>query len=419
MTSQSSCQMAATKAEKTPKGGPEAFGDILILGAGVYQCGLIRRAKKMGLVAHVASAPGVFPGIELADHFYPVDTTDISEIVRLAERLKVRGVITAGTDVAIPALGAVVDRLGLNGPSRFVAETISYKDRFRAFQHEHGLRAPRYTVASSPEDLARVAGRVVAPLIVKPVDSSGSRGVQIVESVERHAIEKAYFEAVVHSNSSRVCFEEKLEGVEVGGNALLVDGFIFFIAISQKFMEGFVVRGHAYPTSLSDEQQAKVRAEIEKTCRALGYRTGALNFDVMVGADDVAIIELGARLGGNGLTEMVPEAYSYDIQADVLRLTIGMPPVGAPASVADPCGSYVFGASMRGTLMRMPSTEQISEAVPSVFRVMPAAKAGDLVYPFKDNSRQLGCALFRLGEFSWRQVTNKLQSKLDASVAVA
>jgi phosphoribosylamine-glycine ligase len=373
----------------------------------------------MGLVTHVASSPGNFPGIPLADHFYPVDTTSITEVVSLAKKLRIKGVVTAGTDVAIPAIGAVVDELGLEGPKGATAEIITYKDRFRAFQHAHGLCAPQYLMVDSCKDLSQVAERLSAPFIVKPVDSSGSRGINIVSEITQNDIECAFIEAKKHSKSGRICFEERLQGVEVGGNALLLDGKIIFISISQKFMDGFVVRGHAYPTALSKKQQLIVQEEILKTCCALEYHTGPLNFDIMVRENDAVIIEMGARLGGNGLTELIHEAYKYDIQMDILNLSIGKMPVGAPVEKFTSCGAYVFGSKIGGTLESMPSYDQISKAVPEVTKIISATETGDTVYPFTDNSRQLGCVLFRMSNRSWEDISENINAALHSALVIS
>lgn len=392
---------------------------ILILGAGMYQCGLIERAKMLGMETHVVSRPGNFPGIVLAEHFHPIDTTDTPAVTALARRLGIDGVVTSGTDVAIPTLGVVAETLGLPRPNRQTAEIISHKDQFRMFQHRHGLKTARFVSVGSAGELPTVVRELAAPLIVKPVDSSGSRGVQVLDSLHLPVLEAAFAEAGRHSLSGRVCFEEKLGGVEIGGNALLSDGRIVFLAISQKFMEGFLVRGHAYPHALAPQQENAVRCELEKTCAALGYVTGALNFDVMVDGDSATVIELGARLGGNGLTEMISPAYNYDIQTDVLLLAVGDEPRGAPIADVAGCGSYVFGACAGGRLESFPSLEWLSSRVPSVYRILPAAKVGDLVKAFENNACQLGCVLFRLKDGPWQRVAKHLQAELDVSIAVA
>ena len=380
---------------------------MLILGAGIYQVPLIERAKKMGLETHVVSYAGDFPGITLADHYYEFDTTDISGVLALAERIKPAGIVTSGTDVAVPTVGAVCDALSLSGISRKVAETISTKDAFRTFQQANRLRAPRFAVIDTHAELPGVLARMPVPLIFKPVDSSGSRGIVRVEKVEDGLA--AFERAQRYSRRGRICIEEVLPGVEVGGNALLHEGEIVFLAITAKHMEGFIVRGHSYPCTISVGQQAAVRSEIKNACARLGYRSGALNFDVMVHGTEATVIELGARLGGNGLTDLITHAFAYDIEADVLRLALGDSPKVSATRAIRPCGSWVFGSTRAGRLERISRLAELKAHVPHAYAVSNTHAAGASVRPLVHNGNQLGYVLFAIpaGE-TWQSISRML-----------
>lgn len=391
---------------------------ILILGAGAYQLGLIRAARRMGLVAHAVSYAGNFPGIREADRFHECDTRDIPGVLALARRLRVDAVATSGSDVCIPTVGAVCDALGLCGVSEAVARRLSVKDAFRKFQHEHGIRAPQYKVVECTDELKGALRGLRAPLIFKPVDASGSRGVARLEAGAGDAeAARLFAEARAFSSCGRVCIEELLPGVEVGGNAMLHQGRVAFLAITEKRLDGFVVRGHAYPTNITEAQREAVRRELERCCAALGYATGALNFDVMVDGEEAAIIEVGARLGGNGLTDLISHAYGYDIESDVIRLALGEAPQLAPAAEIRPCGSLVFGSARGGRLRRAPSLEALQQKVPEAYYLFAACAAGEEVKPFTNNAHMLGYALFTIppGE-SWTGMAARLEAGLEFEV---
>lgn len=391
---------------------------ILILGAGAYQLGLIRAARRMGLVTHVVSYAGNFPGIREADHFHESDTRDIPRVLELARRLRVDAVATSGTDVCIPTVGAVCDALGLRGVSEAVARRLSVKDAFRKFQHDHDIRAPRYKIVEKKEKLEEALRELRAPMIIKPVDASGSRGVARLEAgAENGETERLFEAAKAFSACGRVCVEELLPGVEVGGNAMLHEGRIAFLAITEKRLDGFVVRGHAYPTNITEPQREAVRRELERCCAALGYATGALNFDVMVDGKEAAIIEVGARLGGNGLTDLITHAYDYDIESDVIRLALGEAPRLAPGAEVRPCGSWVFGSARGGRLRRAPTLEELKKKVPEVYYLFTACEAGEEVRPFIHNVNMLGYALFTIppGE-NWTSMTARLEAAMEIEV---
>ena len=383
---------------------------ILILGAGIYQLPLIVRAKRMGLETHVVSYRGDFPGIALADRFHECDTTDIAGVVALARSEAVDAVVTAGSDVCVPTVGAVCDALGLAGTTRAVAELISSKDKFRSFQARHGLNAPRFEIVSEAGQVSGALGNLHLPLIFKPVDSSGSRGIVRLEHADPGRAIGAYEHASTFSRRGEVCIEEDLRGMEVGGNALLHEGRIVFLAITAKHMEGFLVRGHSYPCVIGRGQQDAVRSEIERACELLGYRTGALNFDVMVDDDRATIIELGARLGGNGLTDLTTQALCYDVETEIVRLALGEAPRAPPAGPVHPCGSWVFGATREGRLEDVADVEELKRALPEVYHVSHAVTVGAHVHPLVHNANQLGYILFSIpaGE-TWAGMVRRIE----------
>ena len=393
---------------------------ILILGAGIYQLPLIQRAKQMGFETHVVSYAGDFPGIVIADHFHELDTTDIPGVVALAKRIKVDAVVTSGADVCVPTVGAVCDALGLPGITRGVAELISSKDTFRTFQSANGMHAPRFTIIEERTQLPIALATLRPPLILKPVDSSGSRGIVRIETSALDRAGDSFDYARAFSRCGRVCIEEVLPGIEVGGNALLYEGRVVFLAITAKHMERFLVRGHSYPCNIGPLQQKAVRREIELACALLNYRNGALNFDVMVHGEEATIIEFGARLGGNGLTDLIAHAFDYDIENDILRLALGDAPKVPEAREVRPCGSWVFGVSCRGHLEKTSTLDELRKTVPEAYAISHASSAGAPVQPFVHNANQLGYVLFSIppGE-TWLDMAGRLQDSFVIDVSPA
>jgi len=158
---------------------------LFALGAGVYQVPLIRRAQEMGLETIVASIPGPYPGIELADRFLPIDTRDVDGIVRAAEKFGADGIVTSGSDVCVPAIGAVVDRLGLPGTSYEAALRSADKVRMKQAFARAGVPTAPFEVVTNFTEAQEAAKRIGYPLMVKATDSSGSRGVTKVDEAKR------------------------------------------------------------------------------------------------------------------------------------------------------------------------------------------------------------------------------------------
>jgi len=265
---------------------------VMILGAGVYQLPLIRKVKERGFRAVVVSMNGNYPGIPEADVFLPIDTTNVAAAVAAAKEYRIRAAVTTGTDVGVPTLGAINDALSLPGISEEAATIISHKHRFRQFQNQNDLPHPRFVVSGSWTSLRDVLATLSVPFYVKPVDSSGSRGITRINSHSLKAVETAFDFAKSFSRVGAVCCEAEIAGIEVGGNAVLFDGELVFLAITQKHMDGVVVRGHSFPTGIPLAGQEAVRHSLHAHARALNLPRGILNFDIIVDQQSAHVIEL-------------------------------------------------------------------------------------------------------------------------------
>lgn len=391
---------------------------LMILGAGVFQLRLIRRARVLGYETHAVSIPGNYPGFAEADFSHYVDTTDVDAVVAIARKLSVKGVVTAGTDACVPAMGAVCDALGLPGISRLIAETISLKDHFRTFQKDCGIPYPRFITATKADAFVEKAEELRFPIVVKPSDASGSRGVCHIKSHEQEIMKLSFEAAIRHSRRGVVCAEELLKGTEVGGNALLWNGRVEFLAVTAKHMDGLIVRGHNYPTNVSKQTEGSIKACLEQCCGRLGYKRGALNFDVMTDGDDVQIIELAARLGGNGLTDLIERAYGYDTETEVIRMAAGDYPHPAEEQCVRSCGSVVFGAPRAGLLRHMPTLDYLQEKCPFVFDMITQRQVGDEVFPMRHNADLIGYVLFDIPKgLTWRDCADALLENIDIQIS--
>ena len=314
-------------------------------------------------------------------------------------------------------MGAANDALGLAGISRSIAQTISHKDRFRQFQNAHGIPAPRCISASDSDELYEKLQELSLPVIVKPSDSSGSRGVSRLMNRSAADTSSAYELARRHSLRGVVCAEESLAGREVGGNALLWNGKIHFAAITAKHMDRFLVRGHHYPAELTDEQQRAVKAAVSDCCAALGYSHGPVNFDVFVNGTSATVIELGARLGGNGTTDLTERAFGYDIETEAIRVAMGQAPLLHSAAAVSSCGSLVFGSATNGILTNIASECELRMQCSELVSLTVRLTIGDTVPRMTSNADAIGYALFDLRNGSdWESASRRIELALSIAV---
>jgi biotin carboxylase len=391
---------------------------IMILGAGVFQLPLIRKAKSHGYTVVGVSPRGAYVGLDQIDIHIECDTRDISDIVNAARKHSISAVLTTGTDVAIPALAAVAEDMGLVGPSVHSASTASSKSNFRELQKSIGLYAPEYCSCHCFHDLSTFIASIGEKIVVKPDDSSGSRGVSVLESdTTDSALLEAYNVAKSNSKSGIVCAESFLVGVEVGGEAFFVDKELVFFTTTTKHMDGVLVLGHTVPGIISADMKTKLKDDIIAISRALQYNDGPMNFDAIVSGNDVSVLEVGLRNGGNGITEIVERCYGVDLLQMLLENATGQSIAPVPSKEFVETSSFVFGSTKRGILTSISSVEYVKSKVPEVISITMAKSVGSRVNEMKSNADLIGYLILDCGADHYMSVLADIYSSLEIRVS--
>ena len=387
---------------------------LLILGAGAGQLPAILKAVELGLFVITADYMPENVGHRFSSRSIDCSTVDKAGILTAAKALDIDGITTVASDVATATVAFVADRLGLPGCSMRTAEAMSNKARFRSVQQEHGLSSPAYMAGQEYGEVEKVMAQLHPPLMFKPVDASGSRGISRVDRVNRQVCMEAFDHARSYSRSNTVCVEEFIEGMEVGGDGFLQDGRLQFAAITHKHKSGYVVTGHSLPTNISEEDQHRILSELDANCKAVGYTEGPLNFDVIVSADAVTVLEMSPRLGGNGIPEIIERGTGADLIAASLCCALGEEfDLPHEAKVLKGCGSWVFGSRGTGVLVEIASEDEIRATVPQVFRHVTNCAVGEQVPAFVHNGNSLGYTLFDCPrQTSYQTIVHRLQKAL-------
>ena len=390
----------------------------MILGAGPFQAPGIRKAAELG--CHVITVDFIPDNIgHFSGHQYVnCSTTDKTSVLRAAIDLKIDGICTFSSDVAVPTVAYVSEQLGLPGASTIAAETMATKHRFREFLKDGRISCPAFISGDEFSLIANKIQSLCPPIIFKPVDTSGSRGVTRVDQVDLESCEAAFLKAQGFSRSQTVCVEEFVHGIEVGGDAILIEGRVAFIAITHKHLRGFVVTGHSLPTNIPKHGQKLLIAQIEATCKALGYATGPLNFDAIVSETGVTLLEMSSRNGGNGIAAVIDRATGVDVEQAAILLALGEDPrLPEISEIKRFSGSFVFGSPKGGVLEHITSPDVLMREVPEIFDVFYVKKSGDSVEPFEHNGNFIGIVLFDCsGDDGYENMSSRIGSVLNVIV---
>lgn len=367
---------------------------LMILGASTAQLPIICKAVELGhYVITVDNQPNNI-GHQFSQQCVNCSTVDQDGVLAVAQALAIDGIVTFASDVATVPVAFVAEEMGLFGCKVRNAETLSNKANFRVFQQAHQLNHPSFCISERIDlsDIHRCG--LTPPLIFKPVDTSGSRGITKVDALNNDICAQAFAYAQRFSRSGLVSIEAFIAGVDVSGDGFLVDGQLCAI-VTQKYKCGFIPTGHSLPTDLSHEDQQRIFAEITKTCLALGYLNGPIDFDVKLLDECVVVIEMSPRLGGNGIPELIRRGTGIDLIEMTVQYALGSPCLLPDALVVNRCcGSWVFGSEHAGTLDFITPVDTLREHIPELFEYRFNYQIGDEVLDFEHSGNSLGYALF-------------------------
>ena len=297
---------------------------VLLLGGSHFQVPSVKKAKELGYYTITCDYLPGNPGHKFADEYHNVSTTDKEAVLSLAQKLKIDGIVCYASDPAAPTAAYVAEKMSLPGQPYKSVEILSNKDLFRKFLTENNFNVPRANGYSSIEQAKEDFKNFKLPVMVKPVDSSGSKGVTKISKIEE--LEKAIEYALSFSRAKRFIIEEYVEkyGYQIGGDGFSIDGQLVFRCFASnhfnlKTGNPFVPTGDSWPNNMSVNIHNKIHNEIQRLLTLLNMKTGAYNFDIRVDKNEnVFLMEVAPRNGGN----LVPQIIQYATGVDMVEYTI-------------------------------------------------------------------------------------------------
>lgn len=309
---------------------------IAIIGASYLQQPLIIRAKEMGLETHVFAWKSGDIGERTADFFYPISIVEKEEIAQKCRAIGVDGIATISTDLGAITVNYVADKLGLvaNSPTCTRLSTNKYYMR-QAFR-EHGDPSVKSILVSSIHDLDGVELRY--PVIVKPLDRSGSRGITKLQ--DGVGLEQAIENAKSQGFEKKALVEEFAEGEEYSVEYISYRGQHQFLQITKKYTSGaphFIETGHLEPAPVSPAMLEKVKKVVVHALDSLNIQYGASHTELKIDSDgNIVLIEIGGRMGGDCIgSDLVQLSTGVDFVGDVIRVAMGEAPGAFESAVVN------------------------------------------------------------------------------------
>lgn len=372
---------------------------VLMLGGSHFQVPSIITAKQMGCYVITCDYLPNNPGHKFADEYYNVSTTEKEKVLDLAKKLNIDGIVCYASDPSAPTAAYVAEKLGLPGNPYRSVEILANKDLYREFLSNNGFRVPRAKGFSSLSEAEKDFDNFTAPVMVKPVDSCGSKGVSKV--FHKAELANAIEAALSYSRCHRFILEEYVEksGYQVAGDGFSVDGKLVFRCFANEHfsLEGtnpFVPIGESWPYIMPERVQDKIHQEIQRAITLLGMKTGAYNFDIRLDKDEnVYLMEIGPRNGGN----LIPQVTKYATNVDMVKYTI-MAALGedcheiAMAPVQGFWSCYIIHSNKKGILKEIQIDPDLKN---NIVEMNMLYKPGDQVEAFTGSNGTLGTMILK------------------------
>ena len=307
---------------------------LAIIGASYLQLPLIRKAKAMGLQTHVFAWKAGDVGEAEADYFYPISIVERDRILAACRGIGIDGICSIASDLAMLTVNYVAGQLGLTANSMEATRVSTNKNEMRRRFAACGDPSPRSVRVRSVADLSK--NELSFPLIVKPVDRSGSRG--ITKVTEYDQLDEAIERAKEQGFEKVALVEEFAEGVEYSVESLSWQGRHRVLAVTRKFTTGapdFIETGHLEPAGLDAQTRARVEAVTTHALTSLGLAYGASHTELKI--DDtggIRLIEIGGRMGGDCIgSSLVELSTGVDFVRAVIEIALGSEPTGLEPSL--------------------------------------------------------------------------------------
>ena len=373
---------------------------LLILGAMEMHVPLIKRAKEMGNYVITVDYIPENPGHKLADEAYFDSTTDLDAVLKLSKKLNIDGIMTYNSDPAAPTAAYVAEKLGLPGNPYQSVKIMSEKNLFRDFLISNGLNAPKFGNYLNIEDALCHINDFSFPIIIKPVDSSGSKGVTVVNNV--NDVQNAIECALEKSRSKKFIIEEYIEpvGKQLHGDGFVQNGKVVFLHLGDHHFDSTINNLVPYSTTYPTEHPVEIvnacKNQIQDFMSKVGFKNGGFNVELRISNKDNKpyIIDIGARNGGNFTPKVIEYGSGFNFLDRAIKIALGesIDDIKMTDKVSDFVSYLILHSDKNGVLNNIVLDKMIEDRIIEKHIYL---KSGDKVETFLGANAALGVLIMK------------------------
>lgn len=392
-----------------------------MLGGSAQQVVAIKAAKGLGYYTVLCDYLPDNPGQYYADKYYQESTTDVEAVYNIAKIENVSGILAYASDPAALPAAIVCERLGLpTNPAKSVG-ILGLKHPWRKFLKENGFACPKaeiFTPQTTLKDFKCLIKDFSFPIVIKPTDSSGSKGVTVLHNIIE--FDNAVKWADSYSRNKILIVEEFISRgfpYLIGGDIFVWNGEIVLYGemscLRDDAGKGLIPIGKKKPSGLNEIQRKNVHDELQRLISILGIQFGELNLEILLDKENnVHFLELGPRAGGNMIPLQLSDAWGVDlVKANVLA-AMGVNPQLELKEQPGCYFTYVLHSKEDGIFKGVDYADEIAKYI---YRKETYKKEGDIVEVFDGAGKALGILFIHVDKESYM---NDLIDRMDSLVKI-
>lgn len=364
---------------------------VLFLGAPIFQIPVVQKAKEMGLFVGIVDINKDAPAFPYADEVFVCSIRDVDAVLKIAKDFKPDGIVIGACDTSVVTGAYVCQALNLPGHTVTAANYSTDKVKMLEAFEANDVSHPCFQVVKKDE-IDSFFIKIPYPVITKPVDSAGGRGVSIVHN------DKELKNAALYSSKAGltgdILIEEYMSGPEVSVEVLIVDGEPYILQITDKITSGepnFFEVGHAQPSALPHNVKKSVKELASKAVLAVGLVNSPAHVEIIITDVGPKMVELGARLGGDCITTYLIDnsITGINMAQAAIELALGIKPDVSDYSDSGVCVGVRFIPTKEGMLKEIQGIEQVKN-MENVIKTEVIGEIGKYYHKATDDSTRFG-----------------------------
>lgn len=375
---------------------------LLFLGGASSQLPAIQLAKDLGYFVITCDYLPQNPGHKISDKYYNISTIDSESVFKIAEMENIDGITSYASDPGAFTAALISERLGLIGSTSNAVDILTNKFKFRQFQKENNFKYPEFIKGSELEDFKEINNY---PGVLKPIDSSGSKGVKIINS--KNDLIKHFEYSKSFSREGIVIYEQFIDrkGPQIHGEVFVLNNEIIFFELGDQYfspINNVVPYSTIIPSIYHQWVLPTIMKELQRAIKLLNFTTGGMNVEVLLSkSSEIYFLEIGARSGGNFMPDLIGSGTGVDLVNINIKAILEKEPIKKINYECSQTMQVIFHSFQDGMFDKL---QLPVELLGREIKIMMYVETGDKVNKYVSSRDVVGVGIFNVADLERKKL---------------